>query len=131
MDTIEPGASARSTRSITLRDIEHFTETIIRMAESSNLLDAVVGWCAGHPGSVEVILAPPYPFLASAVERVCKAAGQDGKDAVVIAALPGHAPAEAERGLPLPHGAQAGVELFPQLAGKALIRRQLRVNIAG
>lgn len=56
------------------------------MAESSNLLDAVVGWSAGHPGAVEVIVAPPYPFLASAVERVRKAAGRDGRGAVVIAA---------------------------------------------
>ncbi len=54
--------------------------------ESANLLDAVAAWCAAHPGSVEVIVAPPFPFLATAVERASKAGGHDGKAAIVIAA---------------------------------------------
>lgn len=54
--------------------------------ESINLVDAIVGWCAAHPGSVEVIVAPPYPFLAPTVERVRKAADGADEGAIVIAA---------------------------------------------
>lgn len=55
-------------------------------AESRNLLGAIVGWCASRPGPVEVIVAPPFPFLALAVEQVAKAPGGAGKAGVVIAA---------------------------------------------
>ena len=55
-------------------------------SESTNLLDAIAGWCTAHPGSVEVIVAPPFPFLASAVERVGKGASGAGNGTVRIAA---------------------------------------------
>ena len=51
------------------------------VADSANLLDAVAAWCAAHPGSVEVIVAPPFPFLATAIARASKTGG-----AIVIAA---------------------------------------------
>lgn len=56
------------------------------VAESTNLLDAIAGWCSAHPGPVEVIVAPPYPFLASAVERVRKINGGAEEGGVIIAA---------------------------------------------
>lgn len=54
--------------------------------ESNNLLDAIAGWYASHPGSVEVIVAPPFPFLAPAVERVRKGADGTVNGTIVIAA---------------------------------------------
>ena len=55
-------------------------------AGSANLLDAIAAWCAIHPGSVEVFVAPPFPFLASAVERVSRMPVGSGEGTIVIAA---------------------------------------------
>ncbi|MGB3527291.1 MAG: triose-phosphate isomerase [Flavobacteriales bacterium] len=52
--------------------------------EAGNLMEALVGWSAADQGDVQMIVAPPYPFLAAAVEQVKKAA--DGPSTIIIAA---------------------------------------------
>lgn len=41
--------------------------------EAGNLMEALVNWSGAYPGDVQMIVAPPYPFLAAAVEQVKKA----------------------------------------------------------
>ncbi len=40
--------------------------------EAGVLVDALAAWSKEHPGNVEMIIAPPYPFLAIAVKRAAK-----------------------------------------------------------
>ena len=54
--------------------------------EASNLMDALAGWSAANPGDVQLIVAPPYPFLATAVERAAKARAGAGGSSLIIAA---------------------------------------------
>src|SRR5690606_18724820 len=54
--------------------------------EASNLMDALAGWSAADPGVVQLIVAPPYPFLATAVERATKARTVEGGASLIIAA---------------------------------------------
>lgn len=53
------------------------------------LVDALVAWSSAHPGHVDMLVAPPFPFLAMAAGKVGKA----GK--VIIAAQNCH---EEEKG---------------------------------
>lgn len=48
--------------------------------EAGVLMDALADWSVAHPGDVQLIVAPPYPFLAMAVKQARKAG------AIVIAA---------------------------------------------
>lgn len=54
--------------------------------EAGNLLDALAGWSAADSGEVQMIVAPPYPFLATAVERAAKARTAQGGSSLIIAA---------------------------------------------
>jgi len=40
------------------------------LAEARSLATMLAEWAKAHPGQVEVIIAPPFPFLAAAVEAV-------------------------------------------------------------
>ncbi len=52
--------------------------------EAGNLMEALVNWSITHSGNVQMIVAPPYPFLASAVERVKNSNG--APSSIIIAA---------------------------------------------
>ena len=54
--------------------------------EAGNLLAALVGWAGSHPGKVEIIVAPPFPFLSAAIARISGAGkGSSGRPIVIAA----------------------------------------------
>ena len=40
------------------------------LVEAQNLLNALTGWAGADDGKVDLIVAPPFPFLAMAVAQV-------------------------------------------------------------
>ncbi|MBP8822491.1 MAG: triose-phosphate isomerase [Flavobacteriales bacterium] len=63
--------------------------------EAGALIDGLVAWCKANPVNVTVVVAPPFPFLADAVQRVAGARAAEGGPQVLIAAQNCH---EAENG---------------------------------
>jgi triosephosphate isomerase len=63
--------------------------------EARNLTDAVKGWVDAHGPDVLVVLAPPFPFLASTVEQVADLLDERRMPRVLVAAQNCH---EEEKG---------------------------------
>ncbi len=53
--------------------------------EAGMLMEALVSWSVAHPGDVQMIVAPPFPFLAAAVARV-EGSVKGGNSSLIIAA---------------------------------------------
>lgn len=74
--------------------------------EAGNLMQALAEWADAHGGPVQMIVAPPFPFLAAAVERARKARAGKGGAALMVAAQNCHQEA---------HGAYTGEVSVPML----------------
>ncbi len=63
--------------------------------EARNLVDAIKGWVKDNDPDVGVIIAPPYPFLASTVEQVADTLDERRMPRILVAAQNCH---EEEKG---------------------------------
>lgn len=75
-------------------------------AEAAALVNGVMAWRREHPSAVEVIVAPPFPFLADAVQRTAAGKADGAGTTVLVAAQNCH---EEE------HGAFTGEVGVPML----------------
>ncbi|MCB0758310.1 MAG: triose-phosphate isomerase [Flavobacteriales bacterium] len=63
--------------------------------EARKLMEALAGWSKAGRSDVQMIVAPPYPFLATAVDRASASAGTGRNSSIIIAAQNCH---EEEQG---------------------------------